>query len=1686
MKRYLLVSLLCLHFCKVGFSQNLYLGDLTLKTQEEVNIFSSGKYEEIQGSLSIEFIFEYSSYRDPITSLSGLSHLKKISGSLNITPSSFLTDLDGLENITSIKGNLTISRTNLTSMKGLNGLEEVTGYLTIKQNLYLTSLQGLESLSKVRDILISNNHQIEEIKSFKSLIHVDESIFIRNNKNLKTINSFENLSSISYIIIGENDELTRISSFPKVRTSIDDLEIFNNPKLTNLPSIPLIDSIMFNLKIDRNGSLIDLKSLSNITYVRTLRLSQNNSLTSLQGLDQLIKIGYLYIYDNLNLSTCCLPIDFREMVTNYIGISDNAPGCQSIDDILANCSYQSICDFYSIPEWSETAFNALCEMDLFADIPERFRSASNKITRAELATIIFNSIGLTDDNNLATNFPSPYGDLQNPKDWFYKYAKNLLYLEYGDGHSPFDRNRFNFQPDSSITKAHAIKVLLEAWNISPEDGDLPFTDVDSNHEVYGYLVSAYNNHVFNDSPYEGLLNPNDAITWAEISLFTYNLIQEKGTPEITEEDFFVPGNITPLTLSSPPSISEGYFDYSGGISFAIPSVGLPLVFGHSYNSFYHELPKELNTGVNNSQTPIKPLGAGWSHSFNSYMLRLEEQDGNERWAIVWPDGAYHFYNQSGNGYKSQTLGVYDTLLQENEDRFQLITKGQTTYTFERISGSLEAFPFVLTSIKDRNNNSIRIIYSLSENNGWYRISEVIGTKGRKLTFSYWAGSDLVSTITDPAGRLVKFEYDSKSNSRANLIKFTDVKGNIETYEYTEISGFNFLANISFPDGNQILNEYDPLLRKLISTENKYANSKLTFTHHFNYSETDGDFYASDFLDENNLNYRTGRNIAGRVNQLNTPLGTIETNYNQDSPILPTSIVGIDKIEASYTYDQHANVTRIELPEGITHNFSYNERNDVTSYSDPLGNTALYEYDERGNLSSITTAEGGKTTFEHLNNGLLKSVSSPEGISLHFEYDQYGNLIKTEAPEGILTEAVFDILGRVEKQFNNSDQEYLFQYDDYDNLTATIDPLGNKTRYHYDTKTNDLKAVINAKNKATNLKYDKQNRLVEEEFGGNTTNYEFDDLGYLNSYTDPNGNTFSMSYDDKKRLVSNGYAEITYDEKSNIKTVRGNDGKTIEYFYDDLNRVEKISYDGESIGYSYDKNGNLTTLTYPNNKAVLYSYDKENRLIKVQDWAGNSTTYDYLKDGRLASMTYPNNIKNIYHYDNAGRSLGFEVQKSDGTSFYSYTYVLDPTGKHIQENYDGEIDQQFQQEEASISYQYNASNRIQKAGETTFDFDANGNTIRKGNTTFSYDLWNNLTHLSSPTSEIAYTYDGLGNRRSRTENGQTTQYSLDILGMSRVLIEHLQNDQKNYYIYGLGLISRLDETDKANHYHYDFRGSTIALTDQNEAVTHSYIYDVFGETLNTTEADYNPFRFVGRYGVMQETNELYFMRARYYDAEIGRFLSEDPIWSTNLYVYSGNDPVNNSDPQGLFSIKLEYFMPVTGKDLLFNDLIDITPDPVLEAIHKALDIGGLVPGFGEPADFLNGKIYLSRGMYEDAALSFASAIPVAGYSASTIKFGKRANIHKHHSFPKFLGGKPKQELTPMLNSNHQALHKDMNDFLFTKKKNGRHMRPQRGNSGSRIRNHFSKNEIINALTEFYKGPGAKYKEAARDFFHQLRN
>jgi RHS repeat-associated protein len=259
---------------------------------------------------------------------------------------------------------------------------------------------------------------------------------------------------------------------------------------------------------------------------------------------------------------------------------------------------------------------------------------------------------------------------------------------------------------------------------------------------------------------------------------------------------------------------------------------------------------------------------------------------------------------------------------------------------------------------------------------------------------------------------------------------------------------------------------------------------------------------------------------------------------------------------------------------------------------------------------------------------------------------------------------------------------------------------------------------------------------------------------------------------------------------------------------------------------------------------------------------------------------------------------------------------------------------------NTSYTHDVDNRLLTAGEISFGYDDNGSLITKtlgtNVTNYSWDFNDMLTQVTANGNTYVYRYDALGNRVAKVVNSVETRYV-------RSLAEtDVSGNITTYYIYGLGLISKITPANESYFYHFDGIGSTVAITDSSGNVVNKYAYDEHGKVLNQEEAISNPFKYVGRFGVMDEGNGLLYMRARFYDPEIGRFISKDPIGfaggDLNLYAYVANNPINNIDPQGKIIDKLAIigaFASLVAITAGFvNNLFDVTHPP--EAIDPSCD------------------------------------------------------------------------------------------------------------------------------------------------------
>ena len=201
------------------------------------------------------------------------------------------------------------------------------------------------------------------------------------------------------------------------------------------------------------------------------------------------------------------------------------------------------------------------------------------------------------------------------------------------------------------------------------------------------------------------------------------------------------------------------------------------------------------------------------------------------------------------------------------------------------------------------------------------------------------------------------------------------------------------------------------------------------------------------------------------------------------------------------------------------------------------------------------------------------------------------------------------------------------------------------------------------------------------------------------------------------------------------------------------------------------------------------------------------------------------------------------------------------------------------------------------GTTTLTTNANGNLVGKGADTFAYDQANHLTSATVAGTTETYAYDGDGVRTSRTVGASPPiSYVSDVNTSLPVALE----DGARKYVWGVGLAYAVSGS-SIEVYHTDRLGTVRAITDGSGAVTATYPTDEYGVPTASTGSSGQPFGYTGE---PRDATGLSYLRARYYDPSLGRFLSRDAwagtgTWpgSLNRYAYVANNPIAGSDPSG---------------------------------------------------------------------------------------------------------------------------------------------------------------------------------------------
>jgi RHS repeat-associated protein len=423
---------------------------------------------------------------------------------------------------------------------------------------------------------------------------------------------------------------------------------------------------------------------------------------------------------------------------------------------------------------------------------------------------------------------------------------------------------------------------------------------------------------------------------------------------------------------------------------------------------------------------------------------------------------------------------------------------------------------------------------------------------------------------------------------------------------------------------------------------------------------------------------------------------------------------------------------------------------------------------------------------------------------------------------------------------------------------------------------------------------------------------------------------TYGYDNLSRMLTAanyaGTVTFAYDNRNRVTQVLDVHGRKVNYTFDAASNPLKMQLDNvDQVSYTFDNANRLATLkNVPDNKTVAYGYDIADRLISEALPNTVTTTYGYdglsrlklLKDSVPGKPNKPavDLYNRQYNYNLASQisSIAQPTGAPIGTKNFAYDNLDRLTGVTgaSTENYGYDFVGNRTTSQLSASYTYQPNNRLTAIANASFVNDSNGNMVSRidasGTTQYIWDYEDKLRQVIQPNgTSINYKYDALGRRSERYIGTVSTKFTYD--GQD-VILDANSDGTSIKYVNGLGIDNKISQKvgTTISYFLKDHLGSTTALTSSTGAITSSATYDSFGNATGNLATRYG---YTGR--EKDATTGLMYYRNRWYDSNLGRFISEDPIGFSggiNQFGYVGGNAQNSVDPTGTQIRSAERWQP----------------------------------------------------------------------------------------------------------------------------------------------------------------------------------
>jgi RHS repeat-associated protein len=725
--------------------------------------------------------------------------------------------------------------------------------------------------------------------------------------------------------------------------------------------------------------------------------------------------------------------------------------------------------------------------------------------------------------------------------------------------------------------------------------------------------------------------------------------------------------------------------------------------------------------------------------------------------------------------------------------------------------------------------------------------------------------------------LTRYEYDERGNRTRTI----DAAGNVTAWEY---QGDRPARRIG-PDGLVTTYEHDDRGELTAVTYPTGVRSALSYDPQGRLSTArEGDRLVTSFA------YDGEHNIAREIDARGAA-----TEYDHDAlgqPIARVDALGrVMRVE----YDALGQTIAVHAPDGTVRRSAY----------DPLGNVVRAE-----------DALGQITEMEYAGTGVLTRLVQPDGQAWSFDYDRDERLTEIDNPHGEPYAFAYDAAGRVASERTFDRRTLSYKYSETGHLASIEYPDRTFRLFRHDPLGNIV--GDGAIDSQVTLERDKLGRLtratLEERSGKVVTEIERDRFGRVVTELQ-NGQAVRFRYDEHGRRVE--------------RTLP--DGSTTRYGYDDAHALAHVEHDGRRFSLDRDRLGRETARRAADGGVEIRSaYDAMDRLVERQVAGGpahgaiSRRTWRYDALGRVREIGDDRWGATYYQYDRIGQLL--EARRGAHDEVFQY----DVTGSL--RNILGGLTQTGE----GRPWDTEPGNRLARTNTSRYEYDARGRQARKialadagagtdggggvraGDVTeYRWDERDRLREVKKPAGDrVLFTYDAFG-RRVRKEvlpgEGYGAPRVVGFLWDRDVLaadVDARHEGGSRVFVHEPGTFVPMLQAEQGEVFAVvnDHLGMPKELVDQSGRVAWSAAHSAWGRVVE----DYrdpssrrrtpveSPFRLLGQYA--DEETGLCYTRYRYFDAEVGRWCSPDPLGiagGKNLYALDGS-PLGEVDPWGLAS------------------------------------------------------------------------------------------------------------------------------------------------------------------------------------------